>query len=512
MFASPLILLLILAAEDKPTPKVPVGKDTTFVSGPLDEDGYIDYEAALNEQLGKGITPEKNANALLWKALGPQPEMPPNFFALLGIEEPPAQGDYFIGLREYAKDRLKLKQGAVGALSDQQTRAVKRSWTAKDYPEIAEWLKANEKPLAIAVEATRRPDYFNPLVCPEKERETQGLIAAPLPSVQKCRDVANALAARAMFAVNEGKFDEAWQDLLACHRLGRLVARGGSLIESLAGIAINHTASVADLAYLERAPLSVKEVQDQLRELQGLSAMPLVGDKISLSERLVFLSCLQLVRRGGAGILEKIDGGRRAHAMAQMTLDFVDWEPAFRNANGWYDRLAAALRVQDRAQRELQLDKFEQDFRALAEKTKDPMARAKVAASNNPAKSAGEAIGNILITHMLPAARKIQNVADRAEQDQRNLHLAFALAAYRIDNGRYPPKLDLLAPKYVAAVPADLFSGKALIYHPSNGGYLLYSVGPNGKDDGGRWYDDDPPGDDPRIRMPLSDLRSKKEK
>ena len=168
--------------------------------------------------------------------------------------------------------------------------------------------------------------------------------------------------------------------------------------------------------------------------------------------------------------------------------------------------------MQDRAQRELQLDKFEQDFRALAEKTKDPMARAKVAASNNPAKSAGEAIGNILITHMLPAARKIQNVADRAEQDQRNLHLAFALAAYRIDNGRYPPKLDLLAPKYVAAVPADLFSGKALIYHPSNGGYLLYSVGPNGKDDGGRWYDDDPPGDDPRIRMPLSDLRSKKEK
>ena len=42
-------------------PKFPLGKDTTYVTGPLDKDGYIDYEAALNDLLGKDITPEKNA-------------------------------------------------------------------------------------------------------------------------------------------------------------------------------------------------------------------------------------------------------------------------------------------------------------------------------------------------------------------------------------------------------------------------------------------------------------------
>jgi hypothetical protein len=70
-------------------------------------------------------------------------------------------------------------------------------------------------------------------------------------------------------------------------------------------------------------------------------------------------------------------------------------------------------------------------------------------------------------------------------------------------------KLEALAPKYLAEVPGDLFSGKPLIYRPSEKGYLLYSVGVNGQDDQGRSYDDDPPGDDLVVRMPLPELRRK---
>src|SRR5262245_62738862 len=82
---------------DPPEKKFPVGKETTVADGPLDKDGYVDYEAALNERLGKGITPEKNANVLLWMAMGPRPEggtkgMPPEYFKARGIEEPPAEG------------------------------------------------------------------------------------------------------------------------------------------------------------------------------------------------------------------------------------------------------------------------------------------------------------------------------------------------------------------------------------------------------------------------------------
>src|SRR5438876_740176 len=141
----PLLLLLLLATEGQPTPKFPVGKETTYVTGPLDKEGYIDYQAALNDRHGKGVTQEKNANVLLWKALGPTPaggaRMPAEFFQRLGIEEPPKDGTYFIGLHAYGKDHLNLDSGAVDLIADQQSRAGQRPWAAKDYPHVATWLK-----------------------------------------------------------------------------------------------------------------------------------------------------------------------------------------------------------------------------------------------------------------------------------------------------------------------------------------------------------------------------------
>ena len=115
----------------------------------------------------------------------------------------------------------------------------------------------------------------------------------------------------------------------------------------------------------------------------------------------------------------------------------------------------------------------------------------------------GEQIGNILIGLLLPALDKIQDAYDRTEQTQINLHIAFALAAYRADAGRYPVRLDDLAPKYLARIPADVFSGKPLIYRPTENDYLLYSVGVNGIDEDGRWTEDEPRGDDLRVRMPV---------
>jgi hypothetical protein len=60
-----LLTVLALPPQGQPTPKYPVSKDTTYVTGPIDKDGFIDYAAALNQLLGKSITPETNANALM---------------------------------------------------------------------------------------------------------------------------------------------------------------------------------------------------------------------------------------------------------------------------------------------------------------------------------------------------------------------------------------------------------------------------------------------------------------
>jgi len=149
----------------------------------------------------------------------------------------------------------------------------------------------------------------------------------------------------------------------------------------------------------------------------------------------------------------------------------------------------------------------EEEIKALKKPFEKPEELKKaVAESKEPDKLVGKYVGDGLVGLLMPAVRKVMGASDRSEQVQRNLHVAFALAAYRADNGRYPPRLDDLAPKYLAKVPGDIFSGKSLVYKPTATGYLFYSVGQNGKDEGGRWYDDEPRGDDPNVRMPLPKL------
>jgi hypothetical protein len=523
-----LFLLLLIAvlpnstlAEEKDkkrTPKITISKDTTRITEPLDEDGYPDYAAALNKLLRKDVTPLSNSNVLLWKALGPRPErslVAPAFFKLLGIDPPPEQDDYFVALRRFALDHLKLEPGEqLKVLEDQQAKAVQRSWTVKEYPHLAHWLKANEKPLAIVVEASRRPDYFHPLVIGKTEKGPTGLIGA-LPSVQSSRGFAMALTARAMLHAGEGRFEASWQDLLACHRLARLVSRGSTNLELLVGIALDNVASTAGVALLDSSRLTSEQARTCLRDLQRLAPMPSVADKIDLGERFFMLDSILLIQRQGFGYLGDpgFAPGKEPSLQDRAALDSIDWDLILRNNNRWYGRIVLALRIEKRAERERVLETLDKELRALKEKAPGGGALAGLLAllggTDAIRKQVSQSIGDVLINMTLPAFRRLQQAEDRNEQIQRNLQIAFALAAYRHEQGSYPKQLADLAPKYLKAIPDDLFSGKALIYRSAEKGYLLYSVGVNGKDDGGRGSADDPAGDDLAVRIPLPKLPQK---
>jgi hypothetical protein len=61
-----------------------------------------------------------------------------------------------------------------------------------------------------------------------------------------------------------------------------------------------------------------------------------------------------------------------------------------------------------------------------------------------------------------------------------------ALRCYRCDGGRPPAALQQLVPKYLRHLPVDPFSDRSLVYHPGGTNWVLYSVGPNKTDDGGK--------------------------
>ncbi|HEX4611062.1 MAG TPA: hypothetical protein VH092_22925, partial [Urbifossiella sp.] len=178
------------------------------------------------------------------------------------------------------------------------------------------------------------------------------------------------------------------------------------------------------------------------------------------------------------------------------------WDPAFEAANRVFDRIGALRREKDRAARVRAWAAVDADIRAAK-------ARADgggLAAARTP-KDKGQAIGDVLIGLMMPAAGKVLDAADRTRQAQDNVQTAFALAQYQRATGRFPPTLDALAPDYLPHAPLDLFTGRPLVYRPGPAGYLLYSVGINGTDDGGRGYDSTPQGDDLYVQMPVPERR-----
>ena len=65
--------------------------------------------------------------------------------------------------------------------------------------------------------------------------------------------------------------------------------------------------------------------------------------------------------------------------------------------------------------------------------------------------------------------------------------IACALEQFYIDHHAYPARLDELVPVYLDQVPPDVIDGAPTRYRTTpEGRYVLYSIGWNGRDDGGQ--------------------------
>jgi len=74
-----------------------------------------------------------------------------------------------------------------------------------------------------------------------------------------------------------------------------------------------------------------------------------------------------------------------------------------------------------------------------------------------------------------------------SQTQNRMLLVGCALQAYRAEQGAFPPTLQGLTPRYLAKLPDDPFAFTGTFrYHLKGTSYLLYSIGPDGKDDGGK--------------------------
>jgi hypothetical protein len=86
----------------------------------------------------------------------------------------------------------------------------------------------------------------------------------------------------------------------------------------------------------------------------------------------------------------------------------------------------------------------------------------------------------------IPNCLKASGTAVNAETERQMALAAIALKRCQLRHGKLPANLEALVPEFLTALPWDYMSGRPLCYRlKEDGSYMLYSVGLDGKDDGG---------------------------
>lgn len=101
-----------------------------------------------------------------------------------------------------------------------------------------------------------------------------------------------------------------------------------------------------------------------------------------------------------------------------------------------------------------------------------------------------------------PAAEKVTLAVLRSRARLRSLAVGIACERFRQKNGRWPTNLAELPTDVLAAVPADPYTGGPLKYRVLADGVVVYAVGEDRTDDGGKLtYTNPKPGEDVGVRL-----------
>ena len=270
------------------------------------------------------------------------------------------------------------------------------------------------------------------------------------PELPQFRALARVLATEGKLAERYGRPNDAAHSYLDCLRLGTDIPRGGAMIHGNVGIAIQNIGL-----------LPLQEAADRLdgptaaaaaREMVRLDAhAPPVAETLANEKEAMTASLLGMFRQPRSW-RQLMSGG------------------SFDDEGGLFDLLISLT------PKRWALDHIRGYMDAL------------IAGSRQPyyTQPAPPPIPNDLLSQMLLPVFDQTLKWDVRDAQWRITELRLAVRAYEQQHGAPPPSLDALVPAYLPAVPQDPFAPKPLVYRRTPTGALVYSRGPDGKDDGGR--------------------------
>lgn len=486
-------------------PNIKVSKATTFLTGPLDAEGFVDYAAAIDQAASQGITVEDNFEVALCQLVGPA-VIPENvrseYFKRLGIEQPPSDARYFEDLKTF------LSRGNASTVKNREEEFdLLRSspWSATEHPLTAEWLEAIGPQLDRLVEATKRPRSYPPYLARGDGSETRVLMIS-LSTLASKRELSRSLLIRAYSRLHQGDVKGTWSDLAAVQRLARLICQGPFLIEDLAGKAIEAEAFQAHAALLQLGQLTAADCRLLLTELQALTPLAPFIEKVDRGERLSALDVAHsLARSNGKSLGNLMDrtGAQEARAFGGA----LDWNTALKIINTEYDRSRDAYGETDLVLGPRKRDAFEEDLQVKCNRAKRSLARSNVFSAPGE-QGRGEVAGIVLVGFMFPGVRQAHEMDTKTSATLAVTRVAYAVELYHLEHGLYPKSLADLAPAILNTAPVDPATGRPLRHRiGGTSRFIVYSVGNNQLDDEGQWSSSaNSDGDDIAIEGPPSKM------
>ena len=376
----------------------------------------------------------------------------------------PSKGTPMLGDFSFGKEELKLASWREGQREDLGAWAA--SLKASDIPTA---LAPIAKALEELSEASRRPACRMPV----------NYAAGEIPSLLGFRAVGRALRLRALASLRAGKPETAREDTLTILRIARHASSdstflGGLLQMALVELAmqpiweglVDHTWRESDLILL----------QEELGKQDVLSTL----SKAFHNERL-YHSDKNKPSLGGLVERSSWEGAKGLTAAI--------WTPSIPQTFAFWAFIPKGWVYQNM----LYLDRL---WAEQIEPCTDPKQHRYFPGRIEPAGKALDAFVvkgsrrpyQFLAGIMIPALLKQHTQAASRQVALDEAQVACALERFRLARKAYPENLgELIQVGLIKEVPVDVPAGGPLHYTPiGRDGYVLYSVGSNGKDEGGR--------------------------
>jgi hypothetical protein len=481
-----------------------ISKETTYFTGPLKPDGSIDFVAAINAHFAEGVTAENNAARVIIPLMDPQgtfgiPGRREKILSAMGLE-PSDYADIptMMEIRTYSEAP---GGGDLEALDKQYQIALNDPWSDDQFPELRDWLTANEPALNRIAEAAHKDRYFVPFVVTDG---TDSLAAILLEHVQQTRSVARAFVIRSNNHIAHGRWNEAWADILTIKELGRLVAQGQTLVENLVGIAIDGIACGQANRLVQHAGPADAD-WEELRSTWKIQPVANIARSIGVTERamLIQLACtiaeepdtsanlLQGVAAWGDGLGGDAGAkliGRTLHGM--LTSGEVKLDDALRYANQTYDEAIALIDLPDTQAREAAFRSIEERLQVVksgppGEPGESGLTTLVRVLSSEPEEPAHQ-FSKVLLSMIFPAAEQCMRAEYRNRASQNLVDLALAARLLQAQTGHLPQSMRELEPMVDAATMEQPSVDEPIVLRPEGDGILIYHWCSNRKDDGGQ--------------------------